>query len=192
MQRGSEPLKKSFPTLKKRYGKRTYFEDEMRSGTRSQSKRRWPPQGHRPLCQVKLGYEFTYLYCALAPATGALIALMLPEMTRACFEVFVDHFQKQTRQLHGHHPVVLIADKAGSHQREVCAQRRIALQHLPRGCPELNPVERFFEELRKELADHLFDNLRQVEDYLARILKKYWQHPELIIKLCHYPYMRTT
>jgi transposase len=39
--------------------------------------------------------------------------------------------------------VVLIADKAGSHQRRVCEQRGIALEHLPRGCPELNPVERF-------------------------------------------------
>jgi transposase len=164
----------------------------MRSGTRSQSKRRWTPCGHRPLCKVKLGYEFTYLYCALAPATGELIALILPEMTKEYFTVFLDHFQQRTRALHGHHPVVLIADKAGSHQREVCEQRGIALQHLPRGCPELNPVERFFEELRKELADHIFNNLRQVEMFLSRILKKYWKHPELIIQLCHYPYMRTS
>ena len=164
----------------------------MRSGTRSQSKRRWTPCGHRPVCKVKLGYEFTYLYCALAPATGELMALLLPEMTKQCFEVFMDHFQQRTKALHGHHRVLLLADRAGAHQRQVCEQRGIAIMHLPRGCPELNPVERFFEELRKELADHIFDNLRQVEVHLSRVLKKYWKHPELIIQLCHYPYMRTS
>ena len=143
------------------------------------------------MCKVKLGYEFIYLYCALAPATGRMIALLLPDMSKECFELFMDYFQKQTRAFHGHHPVVIIADKAGSHQKKVCEQRGIAMEHLPRGCPELNPVERFFEELRKELADHIFDNLRQVEVFLTRRLKKYWQHPEIIVQLCYYPYMRT-
>jgi hypothetical protein len=138
-----------------------------------------------------LGYEFCYLYAALAPATGNLICLILPEMTLECFEIFMDHFKAQTKALHGNHPVVFICDKAGSHQKRVCAQRGIPIEYLPRGCPELNPVERFFEELRKRLADHIFDNLKQVENYLCRILKKYWQHPEAIVQLCHYQYMRT-
>ena len=164
----------------------------MRSGTRSQSKRRWTPEGHRPACKVKLGYDFTYLYCALAPATGRLIALLLPDMSEQCFGAFIDHFKKQTQAFHGTRPVVIIADRAGSHQNRVCEHRGIAMEHLPRGCPELNPVERFFEELRKELADHIFDNLREVEIFLSKKLKKYWQHPELIVQLCYYPYMRTT
>ena len=163
----------------------------MRSGTRSENKRRWTARGHRPVCKVKLGYEFTYLYCALAPATGNLIALLLPDMTLQCFKVFMDHFKKKTRALHGTHPVVLIADRAGSHQKRVCEQRGIALAHLPRGCPELNPVERFFEDVRTQLANHIFNSIRQVESHLCRILKKYWQHPETIVQLCHYPYMRT-
>jgi transposase len=139
-----------------------------------------------------LGYEFTYLYCAIAPVTGRLIALLLPDMSKECFELFMDHFKQQTRAQHGHHPVVIITDKAGAHQKKVGELRGIAMEHLPRGCPELNPVERFFEELRKELADHIFDNLKQVEMFLSKILKKYWQHPEAIIQLCHYPYIRTT
>jgi transposase len=55
----------------------------------------------------------------------------------------MDHFREKTKILHGTHPAVLIADKAGCHQKRVCEQRGIALEHLPRGCPELNPVERF-------------------------------------------------
>ena len=139
---------------------------------------------------MKLGYEFSYLYAAIAPATGKLIALLLPDMTKASFSIFVDHFQKQTKALHGTHKVVLIADKAGAHQKRVCEQRGIAFEPLPTACPELNPVERFFEELRKELSNRIFDTIRQLENYLCKLLKKYFDHPEALVHLCHYPYIR--
>jgi len=164
--------------------------DEMRTGTRTQCKKRYAPRGHRPVCKVKLGYTFSYLYAAIAPATGKLIALLLPDMTKDCFAIFMDHFKKHTKALHGTHNVVLIADKAGAHQKSVCEQRGIALEPLPTACPELNPVERFFEELRKELSNRLFETIGQLETYLCRILKKYFDHPESLVQLCQYPYIR--
>lgn len=190
MLREKSTLKKRFPEIKKQYAKRYYMGDEMRTGTRTECKRRWTPRGHRPVCKVKLGYEFSYLYAAIAPATGKLIALLLPDMTKASFSIFVDHFQKQTKALHGTHKVVLIADKAGAHQKRVCEQRGIAFEPLPTACPELNPVERFFEELRKELSNRIFDTIRQLENYLCKILKKYFDHPEALVQLCHFPYIR--
>ena len=183
-------LKKTFPKLKQQYGKRTYLEDELRAGTRSACKRRWVPRGHRPRCTVKLGYAFTYLYAAIAPATGRLIALLLPDMTKASFSLFVGHFQKQTKALHGSHKVVLLADKAAAHQSSVCAQRGVAFVPLPSGCPELNPVERFFEEVRKQLSDHIFNTIGQVENFLCKILKKYFDQPQTLVQLCYYPYLR--
>jgi transposase len=188
--REEKPLKKKFPELKRLYGKRTYMHDEMRAGTRSQCSRRWTPKGHRPVCKVKLGYEFTYLYAAIAPALGTLMALLLPDMTKASFSLFLEYFQQQTKALHGTHKVVLIADKAGAHQKSVCEQRGIAFERLPTGCPELNPVERFFEEVRKELKDHIFATIQEVEDYLCHILKKYFDYPQSLVQLCHYPYIR--
>jgi len=164
--------------------------DELRTGTRTECKSRWTPRGHRPVCKVKLGYAFSYLYAAIAPASGKLIALLLPDMTKASFSIFVDHFKKETRALHGQHKVVLIADKAGSHQKSVCEQRGIALELLPTACPELNPVERFFEELRKELSNRIFDTIRQLENYLCKILRKYFEYPGILVELCYYPYIR--
>jgi transposase len=165
----------------------------MRSGTRTYSKRRWTPRGHRPVYRIRLGYTFCYLYAAIAPLTGTLIALILPEkVTRVCFEAFVEYLRGQTRRLFGHRPVMLIADQAGSHQSSAYERWGIALEPLPTACPELNPVERFFEELRKELSNHIFNDIEQVENYLSQILNKYWQHPQTLIHLCYYPYMRTT
>lgn len=120
------------------------------------------------------------------------MALLLPDMSQKCFELFMDHFKEQTKALHRNHPVVLIADKAGAHQKQVCESRGIAMEHLPRGCPELNPVERFFEELRKHLADQIFDNIKEVELFLSSMLKRYWRNPKQIIQLCHYPYIRNS
>lgn len=66
--------------LKGRFGRRIYMQDEMRAGTRTELKKRWTPKGHRPVGKVRLGYRFCYLYAAIAPATGKLIALLLPRI----------------------------------------------------------------------------------------------------------------
>jgi transposase len=176
--------------LKHRYHKRIYLEDEMRGGTRTECKQRWAAEGSRPVCKVKLGYEFTYLYAAINPATGKLIALLLPDMTKASFGLFMEHFRVETKAVHGHHKVVMVADGAGSHQHQVCERYGVAFQKLPRGCPELNPVERFFEQLRKELSNQVFTSIRKVENRLCRILKNYFDHPQTLVQLCHFPYIR--
>ena len=142
------------------------------------------------MCKVKLGYEFTYLYAAINPASGRLIALLLPDMSKASFALFVEHFRTQTKAVHGSHKVLLIADGAGAHQREVCEQRGIAFEKLPPRCPELNPVERFFEELREELSNEVFDSIAVLEKRLCKVLKKYFDHPETLVQLCHYGYIR--
>lgn len=111
-------------------------------------------------------------------------------MTKASFELFVQHFKAQTRKLHGPHRVVLVADGAGAHQRSVCEQRGITLALLPTACPELNPVERFFEELRKELSNRVFPSISALENYLCTILQKYFTHPKTLVQLCYYPYIR--
>lgn len=192
MRQEPKHLKKNLPLLTQSYEERFYYQDEMRTGTRTECKRRWTPCGHRPVCKVKLGYEFCYLYAAIAPSSGHLLALMLPEMTKECFEIFMDFFRQQTRERYADLPVLLIADKAGAHQSDVCTQRGIGFEPLPTACPELNPVERFFEELRKELSNRIFIDIEEVEDFLSTVLKKYWENPDTLVQLCNYPHIRST
>lgn len=169
MMPGRKCLKKRFPELKRHYGEALYFCDELRSGTRSACKRRWTPKGHRPVCQMKLGYAFCCLYAALCPFSGHLLALILPDMTKESFCLFCDYFRKQTSRLYADKRVVLIAAKAGAHQSSVCKQRGFTLESLPTATPELNPVERFFQELRKHLSNRIFDTIDQVQAYLSLI-----------------------
>lgn len=164
----------------------------MRYGTPTQLKRRWTPIGHRPCCTVKIGYEFGYLYTAICPFTGDLFCLMLPNMKRECFEIFIEEFQahlsrQQPRLLA---ETLMILDGAGSHQESVVSENSpLRLQKLPAACPELNPVERFFQELRRELSNQIFETTAAVEEKIQQILKKYWREPKLVSRLTSFPYM---
>ena len=109
----------------------------MRSGTRSQCKSRYREKGKRPVCTVKPGYEYCYLYAALQPFSGQLISRILPDMTKESFEAFIDHFKEATEQLYGSEAVLLITDGAGAHQEDVVKGTSITLQKLPAASPEL-------------------------------------------------------
>jgi hypothetical protein len=63
---------------------------------------------------------------------------------------------------------------------ELCTDHGFDFKKLPAVSPELNPIARFFEELRKELADHVFDTIEQVEEHLTTILQKYYQNHKLL------------
>lgn len=85
----------------------------------------------------------------------------------------------------------MICDGAGAHQKEVCLQNGITLEHLPPYCPELNPVERFFEELRKDLSNQVYHTIKDAEIHLSEILQPYFHDTEKIIQLTNYSYIRT-
>lgn len=174
----------------------------MRYGTRSSFKRRWTPLGHRPECRVKIAYEFGYLYAAICPFSGDLFALLLPSMKKECFKIFVEQFERHlVRQPTEPEPeagaeraeTLLIVDGAGSHQESVLsANSRLRLEKLPAACPELNPVERFFQELRKELANEIFESVTAIEEKIQELLKRYWESPQLLVQLTNYPYINTS
>lgn len=140
---------------------------------------------------MKVGYQFCYLYAALCPFTGHLFALILPDMSKASFQLFCSYFSRQVNKRCKGAPVLLICDGAGAHQREVCLRYGIALQQLPAACPEVNPVERFFEELRKEMSNRVYQTIKTVEDHLSQILSNYFHNKKRLIQLCQFPYTRT-
>ena len=45
--------------------------------------------------------------------------------------------------------------------------------YLPPYCPELNPVERFFQDVKKYIKNKIFGTLNKLEKELIEILKSY-------------------
>jgi transposase len=126
----------------------------------------------------------------LNPYDGQLVALLLPYMTKECFRIFMEYFEQETQEIYGEEEILMILDGASNHQSDVISSKRILLEKLPPACPELNPAERFFEQLRTELSNLVFDELEQVEEHLIKILQKYYENPQLICSLTHFPYIR--
>lgn len=154
----------------------------MRLGTRTELGRKWTPLGVRPSGRQKIGYEYLYLYVSVKPFTGEMFAMFLPRLNKECFGIFAGE-RSQTLEP----KILMVADGATAHRLEA---EKIELVKLPPYAPELNPVERFFGQLRSELEFCVFDSLDEAEDYLTTILGKYFKQPELVKSLTLYPYIK--
>lgn len=159
----------------------------MRFGTRTELKRKWTPQTHRPKAPMKIGYEFAYLYLALCPYNGEIFAMFLPYMNKDCFKLFSQQLAQGLSAT-----TLLIADRATTHQDGLLADTNITLQQLPTACPELNPVERVFKELRKKLANRVFASMQQAEAILSKALQELIDQPAKVISLTNYSYLSNT
>jgi transposase len=74
--------------------------------------------------------------------------------------------------------------QAGSHLSEQLTwPEHVQPLFLPPYSPELNPVERWFEELRARLANHLFATIEALADALTQALQAYWTAEEKLIRL---------
>ena len=156
----------------------------MRFGLRTQLKRRWTPQGIRPKGSINIAYEWGYLYVALSPREGQLQAWLMPDMQQNTFQAFLDDFSSKTSK-----DSLLLLDGAPAHRSQVKLPEQLKLQVLPAYAPELNPVERLFQELRKALSNQIFSSIQQIETVLIKALQAYWQNPEKLIQLTLYPWM---
>lgn len=159
----------------------------MRVGTRTELGRKWGPQGHRPIAPVHIGYSFVHLFVALAPLTGQVFAMFLPTLNQACFSLFGQEMNQILSQ-----PTLLVADRATAHKASLLAQTHLVLARLPTACPELNPVERFFEELRRAMKSRIFETLQQAQDCVEGVLQTYFDDPERVSQLTAYPYLKNT
>lgn len=165
-----------------------FYQDEMRAGTRTDLGRRWGPRGHRPLGRIRIGYEFTYLYLSVCPFTGEGYAAFLPALNKASWGWFVGQMQ----QAMNFQPVLLVADGASAHHLEADQQATVELVRLPAACPELNPIERFFLELRRQLKCRVFETLQAAEQAVRQAVEVVGETAEKIIKLTCFPYLKNT
>lgn len=158
------------------------FHDELRAGTRTELGRKWTPMGHRPLAPVKIGYESVWLYLTLCPLTGQGFAAFLPRLDGECFGWFIKQVQACLSQ-----QALFIADGATAHKAELFDGGKLRFVRLPAACPELNPVERFFKEVRKQLKSRVFETLDQAQQAVQRAVESL---ADKVISITAFPYIR--
>ncbi len=148
--------------------------DEARFGLINWHKKRYCPKGFSPPYVVQRAYEWTYQYAAVDPTTGESFCLYLPGLDSYCLEVFLKHLA----QAYADHRLVVALDGALSHtSKEIELPQDVSLLPLPSYFPELNPVERWFQEFRRPLANKDFETIGSLQERLTRALEPYWDGP---------------
>jgi transposase len=164
-----------------------FFHDELRAGTRTELSRKWAPMGHRPIAPVKIGYQNTYLYLTICPFTGEGFATFLPKLDSTSFGWFIQKVEESIGQ-----KSLFIADGAKAHKEELFNDDKLVFRKLPPACPELNPIERFFKEVRRHLKNKVFETLELAQNRIEKIVEKISESVENVISLTCFPYIRNT
>lgn len=166
---------------------RIMFQDEARFGRINDPRRCWAPPKCRPVVNAQCVREYTYLYGALSPADGACDFLLLPSMTRACMDIFL-------MELSCRYPdeyILLICDGAACHQMySATLPENIMLETLPPYCPDLNPVENIWDDMRETFFHNkAFDSMEAVESQLVDAALFYEGHPDIVKSISSWPWI---
>ena len=105
-----------------------------------------------PVIKTMMGFEYRYLYKAASPKTGESFSLIMPDMTTESFNVFLKEFSKYLDE----RDVIVVMDNAPSHKsKRLEVSANIQIVYLPPYSPELNPIERVFQEIKKHFKNNL-------------------------------------
>ncbi len=166
---------------------RVFCQDESRLGLHLPIRRRVTAYGVKPLQVVEPLYEAYWLYAAVEPTTGDAFWWEFPRLDAECFTIFLRHFgQHYAESLN-----LVLLDQAPAHvaQRVQCPDNVILLW-FPAYSPELNPVERLWEDLKARIDvfdRRLRSSLARLQDHVADIVQCYTT--ETIASLTGYAYL---
>ena len=147
-------------------------------------RRRLTARGVQPIGTVQHVFEWFYVYGAVAPTTGERFFLELPYLNAESFHLFVDAFAEAFPDSLN----LLLLDNSGAHTAQrLTLPENVRLVFLPPYCPELNPIERVWRDLKDALAWLQFPNLEVQQDYVAQLLRAY--QAATLQALTGYPYL---
>lgn len=134
----------------------------------------------------------TPLYLTLCPFTGQGFGAFLPKLNSECFSWFISKIQQCMGQTGIAEKALFIADGATAHKVELFDKEKLVFERLPAACPELNPVERFFKEIRKKLKNKIFDTLELAQERIQMIVEAFFEEEGKVSSLTCFPYLKNT
>jgi hypothetical protein len=166
---------------------RVFCQDETRLGLHLPVPRRLTGYGVKPVQVIEPLYEYYWLYAAVEPTTGDAFWWELPRLDADCFTVFLQRFgQYYTDSLN-----IVILDQAPAHvAQRVQIPDNVVLVGLPAYSPELNPVERLWEDLKRRIDvcnGQVRSSLRALQEHVADLVQRY--SAEMIASLTGYAYL---
>lgn len=165
---------------------RVFAQDESRLGLHLPRPRRLTACGVKPIEVVNPLYESYWLYAAVEPTSGEAFWWEFSSLDADCFTVFLERFGRH----YGDSLNIMVVDQAPAHvAKRVDLPDNVVLIWLPPYSPELNPVERLWEDLKFRLDvldDEVRSSLQGLRDHVADFIRRY--QPSEVASLTGYAY----
>jgi len=159
------------PALWQRYAGRVRYwcSDESRVGMLTVQHRRLTGWGVQPVGEVQWQFLYRWLYGLIEPLSGTSLLLEFSHLDSTCFEAFLVAFAVQfPDDLH-----VIQVDNARAHSAQTLAiPDNVVLLFQPPYCPEVNPIERLWRELKRDLAWMHFEDIDAVQQAISQWAKQ--------------------
>lgn len=102
--------------------------------------------------------------------TGESFFLEMPWLNSTCFQILLNEFAKV-------YPAslnIFVLDNGHFHQaKSLQIPDNVVLLFLPPYSPELNPIERLWQDIKAKLFENVFISIKEMQHKLTDILRKY-------------------
>ena len=143
-------------------GMQVYHVDEMRIGLWGQVRRVWALRGIPVVQPVQIVFAWKYLLLGVNTQTGNLIWDWIERIRQEQLLPVLRRWSVDA----------IVWDNASSHKGKQIAALDHRLVFLPTYSPELNPAERIFRELRREIEGHPYPSLYAKQQYVEHLLRQ--------------------
>lgn len=180
LRRYYEPLAKAEKVVEWK----VYFQDESRFGLMTVLRRAITRTGVKPVGAYQHRFIYRYCYGLVEPLTGDKFLVTAPQVNTLFFEFLLQEFSRHQPQVYK----IIFLDKAGYHRaKHLQVPENIRLVYLPSSNPELNPIERFWRDMKDKVAFHNFKDEPELEAWITNTINNYSK--EQIVSLTGYEYI---
>jgi transposase len=151
--------------------------DEMRLGLMGTTRRVWGRRGVKVRQRLQLVREWRYLHLVVDPLQGRLWWFWSQTMQAPIARSLVEATRIETDV------AALVWDRAPSHRDATVKAVGLPLIEQPPYAPELNPVERVFEELRATIEGVVYPTIEAKVAAVETILADLDADPERVKRL---------
>jgi hypothetical protein len=166
---------------------RLWCQDETRIGLHLPRYKRVAAFGVKPRVSEQLLYEYYWLYGAVEPATGESFFTEMPRLDSGCFGSYLRALSKAYPESLN----VVIVDGASAHTAtKLVVPKNVVLLQLPPYCPELNPPERLWLDLKRRIdvrVQSVRESIDALREHVAEHLRAYTK--EQMQSLTGYDYL---
>lgn len=150
---------------------------------------RWYTRGERPPGLADNRFTFAYLFGAMRAGTDEAFALVMPEVSTAAMQIYLDTFAET---LAPDEHAALFLDQAGWHQANALkAPGNVTLVPIPPYSPQLNPAERVWLYMKERyLSLRLHADYDAIADAACEAWNRLLAEPGRLSSLTGYPWTK--